>query len=132
MGHETAGGAPPARLDAESAAAVAETLQALVTPSRLLILSELRHRPATVSELTVALALEQSAVSHQLRLLRMMGMVTATRHGRSITYSLFDHHVAALLDEAVFHAEHVRLGIADEMATDEGSDPVPAPKGYAS
>lgn len=114
MGHGTEDrSTPAARLDPEGAAAVAETLQALVAPSRLRILSELRQAPATVTELTNALGMEQSAVSHQLRLLRMMGMVTATRSGRTSTYALFDQHVAALLDEAVFHAEHVRLGRPD-------------------
>lgn len=113
MGHRTARrDAPPARLDADSAAAVAETLQALSAPSRLLILSSLRHAPASVTELTASVGLEQSAVSHQLRLLRMMGLVTATRSGRTVTYALFDDHVAALLDEAVYHAEHLR-GSAD-------------------
>ncbi len=59
------------------------------------------------------MGLEQSAVSHQLRLLRMIGLVTATRAGRSVTYALFDNHVAALLDEAVYHAEHLKLGTPD-------------------
>jgi DNA-binding transcriptional ArsR family regulator len=120
MGHGVDGrDTPPARLDAESAAAVAETLQALVAPSRLLILSLLRDKPATVSEITAALDMEQSAISHQLRLLRMMGLVTANRSGRQVTYALFDHHVASLLDEAVFHAEHLRLGVPDRDAEDE-------------
>ncbi len=121
MGHRVQGrGTPAARLDADSANAVAETLQALVAPSRLLILSQLRQGPATVTELTTALGIEQSAVSHQLRLLRMMGMVTVTRRGRTSTYALFDSHVAALLDEAVFHAEHVRLGKPDVGEADTG------------
>lgn len=114
VGHGVHGrSTPAARLDIDSANAVAETLQALVAPSRLLILSQLRQAPATVTELTAALGIEQSAVSHQLRLLRMMRMVTVTRSGRTSTYALFDQHVAALLDEAVFHAEHVRLGKPD-------------------
>ncbi len=115
MGHRVQGQpvTPPARLDAESAAAVAETLQALAAPSRLLILSQLRQGPSTVTALITSLGLEQSAVSHQLRLLRIMGLVTATRAGRSVTYTLFDDHVAALLDEAVFHAEHLKLGTSD-------------------
>lgn len=117
VGHGVQGkSTPTARLDVASANAVAETLQALVAPSRLLILSQLRQAPATVSELTATLGMEQSAVSHQLRLLRMMGMVTVTRSGRTSTYALFDQHVAALLDEAVFHAEHVRLGKPDAAA----------------
>lgn len=101
---------PPARLTIASATAVAATLQALTAPSRLMILSQLRQAPATVGELTEAVRMEQSAVSHQLRLLRAMGLVAAQRNGRSITYSLYDNHVASLLDEAVYHAEHVRLG----------------------
>jgi ArsR family transcriptional regulator, nickel/cobalt-responsive transcriptional repressor len=104
---------PPARLTPESAAGVAATLQALTAPSRLLLLSQLRQGPATVTELTHAVGMEQSAVSHQLRLLRTMGLVTTTRAGRHVTYSLYDTHVAALLDEAVYHAEHVRLGTPD-------------------
>src|SRR5437660_5780361 len=101
MGHGVRGKQPPAaRLDAESAAHVATTLQALATPSRLLILTELRHGSRAVTELAVAIGMEQSAVSHQLRLLRNLGLVTGQRSGRSIVYSLYDNHVAQLLDEA--------------------------------
>lgn len=117
MGHGVLGrDTPPARLDAESASAVAATLQALTAPSRLLILAQLRQAPATVSALTEAVGMEQSAVSHQLRLLRTMGLVTTQRTGRNITYSLYDSHVATLLDEAVYHAEHLRLGVPDRPA----------------
>lgn len=113
MGHAADRREPgPARLEPDDAEQIARTLQALSTPSRLRILSELRLRPCTVGELTHALHLEQSAVSHQLRLLRMSGLVTSTRDGRHVTYALYDDHVAALLDEAVYHAEHVRLGRA--------------------
>ncbi len=92
---------------------MAATLQALTAPSRLLILSRLRDSPATVTEITDAVGMEQSAVSHQLRLLRTMGLVTNVRTGRSIAYALYDHHVASLLDEAVYHSEHLRLGTPD-------------------
>jgi len=54
---------------------LATTLQALATPSRLLIMSRLREAPATVGELAQAVGMEQSAVSHQLRLLRHLGLV---------------------------------------------------------
>jgi DNA-binding transcriptional ArsR family regulator len=112
MGHGVRG-RPVARLDAESATKVAATLQALATPSRLLILTQLRQGPLPVSDLAEAVGMEQSAVSHQLRLLRNLGLVTGTRHGRSIVYSLYDNHVAQLLDEAVYHTEHLRLGLTD-------------------
>jgi ArsR family transcriptional regulator, nickel/cobalt-responsive transcriptional repressor len=104
---------PVAKLDAESAATVAAALQALATPSRLLILTQLRQGPLPVSDLAEAVGMEQSAVSHQLRLLRNLSLVTGTRHGRSIIYSLYDNHVAQLLDEAVYHVEHLRLGLTD-------------------
>lgn len=120
MGHGVQGrDTPPARLDAASAGAVAATLQALTAPSRLLILSQLRQAPATVTALTTAIGMEQSAISHQLRLLRTMGLVTTVRNGRNIVYSLYDSHVASLLDEAVYHAEHLRLG-APERGTHAG------------
>ncbi|MQY30808.1 HTH-type transcriptional regulator NmtR [Nocardia sp. RB56] len=108
---------PAARLDADAAAHVATTLQALATPSRLLILTELRHGPLPVSALADAIGMEQSAVSHQLRLLRNLGLVVGTRTGRSIVYSLYDNHVAQLLDEAVYHSEHLRLGLSDRSGT---------------
>ncbi len=118
MGHGVEGrDRPVARLDGESAAHVATTLQALATPSRLLILSELRQGPRPVSELAEAVGMEQSAVSHQLRLLRNLGLVIGTRAGRSIVYSLYDNHVAQLLDEAVYHSEHLRLGLSDRAET---------------
>ena len=115
MGHGVEGrDTPPARLDPDDAATVAATLQALATPSRLLILTRLRSSPCAVGELAEAVGMEQSAVSHQLRLLRALGLVSGTRDGRRIVYSLYDNHVAMLLDEAVYHVEHLRLGIRDE------------------
>jgi DNA-binding transcriptional ArsR family regulator len=113
MGHGVRGRVGPAVLDGATAKTVAATLQALTTPSRLLILARLRQGPATVGVLAEAVGMEQSAVSHQLRLLRHLGLVDGARNGRSITYSLFDDHVAQLLDQAVYHTEHLRLGAHD-------------------
>jgi DNA-binding transcriptional ArsR family regulator len=112
---------PPAVLDAASAAHVAETLQALGTPSRLLILTRLRREPCSVTQLAQDVGMEQSAVSHQLRLLRHLGLVVGTRHGKNTVYALYDNHVAMLLDEAVYHSEHLRLGIRDHV-TPPGAD----------
>jgi ArsR family transcriptional regulator, nickel/cobalt-responsive transcriptional repressor len=89
---------------------VATTLQALATPSRLLILAQLREGPVAATELAAKVDMEQSACSHQLRLLRHLGLVVGTRQGRSIVYSLYDDHVAELLDQALYHVEHLRLG----------------------
>lgn len=129
MGHGVYGSGGPERsdpgsvmtpavtsLDPASAVKVAETLQALASPNRLLILTRLRQAPCTVTELSAAVGMEQSAVSNQLRLLRALGLVAGDRAGRNIVYRLFDNHVAQLLDEAVYHIEHLRLGARDNTA----------------
>ncbi|ONI87711.1 transcriptional regulator [Saccharothrix sp. ALI-22-I] len=104
---------PRTRLDAAGAAKVATTLQALATPSRLLILARLREGALPATELAAEVGMEQSACSHQLRLLRNLGLVVGERRGRSVVYNLYDHHVAELLDQAVYHVEHLRLGLSD-------------------
>ncbi|WP_328690114.1 metalloregulator ArsR/SmtB family transcription factor [Streptomyces phaeochromogenes] len=106
------------RLDAAGATDVASTLQALATPSRLYILARLQEGPCAVGDLAEAVGMEQSACSHQLRLLRNLGLVTGERRGRSIVYALYDHHVAELLEQALFHVEHLRLGLRDAPAAE--------------
>ena len=114
MGHGVDGrDTPAAQIDADLARTVAETMQALATPSRLLILSRLRNGPCSVGDLVEAVGMERSAVSHQLRYLRHLGLIVGDRRGRSIFYQLYDQHVAALLDEAVYHIEHRRLDAHD-------------------
>jgi DNA-binding transcriptional ArsR family regulator len=109
---------PPAALDATAAAAVAETMQALAAPSRLLILARLRQAPCSVSSLAADVGMAPSAVSHQLRLLRHLDLVTGTRQGKRTIYALYDDHVVALLDQAVYHSEHLRLGGVRKPADD--------------
>ncbi|GHH87518.1 transcriptional regulator [Streptomyces sulfonofaciens] len=109
-------GVPRKPLDTAGAAKVATTLQALATPSRLLILAKLREGPLPATELAHAVGMEQSACSHQLRLLRNLGLVTGTRQGRLVVYALYDDHVAALLDQALYHVEHLQLGLTDSPA----------------
>ncbi|MGH3959162.1 ArsR/SmtB family transcription factor [Mycobacterium sp.] len=116
MGHGVEGRTPPATLDPAAAGKVAETLQALASPTRLRILTRLRESPCSVTDLSAAVGMEQPAVSHQLRLLRNLGLVTGDRSGRSVVYRLYDNHVAALLDEAVYHIEHLHLGARDTTA----------------
>src|ERR1700730_3692695 len=97
---------------------VAEAMQALSTPSRVLILGRLRERPRSVTELVEATGMQQPAVSHQLRLLRDLGLVIGKRQGRMVIYSLYDDHGGELLDQPVGHVEHLLLGRPDEPTTD--------------
>jgi DNA-binding transcriptional ArsR family regulator len=109
-GHET----DVAFLSSETARSVAETMQALSTPSRVRILSRLGAGPCSVGELAREIGMEQPAVSQQLRVLRHLGLVVGEREGRQVIYALHDDHVRSLLSEAVYHAEHLRLGIAPQ------------------
>ena len=84
---------------------VADTMFALSSPSRVQILGCLMDGPLSVSELVDALGMEQSAVSHQLRILREHGLVTVEWIGRRNVYALTDEHVLALLDEALRHTK---------------------------
>jgi DNA-binding transcriptional ArsR family regulator len=105
--------------DAAFAHAAAESIQALAAPSRLRILARLHTGPASVNEIAESVGMESSAVSHQLRLLRHLGLVTGQRDGRQVVYELYDDHVADLLEQVVSHVEHVRLGLAGRSQTAE-------------
>jgi ArsR family transcriptional regulator, nickel/cobalt-responsive transcriptional repressor len=110
MSHGVQGRASQSEVSPDVAERVAEAMQGLAAPSRVLILAQLRERPHAVSELVAAVGMQQSAVSHQLRLLRDIGLVVGEKRGRNVVYSLYDEHVAALIDQAVWHIEHLRLG----------------------
>jgi ArsR family transcriptional regulator, nickel/cobalt-responsive transcriptional repressor len=116
MSHGVEGHTHRGALTSDDAELVAEVMQALATPSRVLILAQLRESALSVSELVSAVGMQQSAVSHQLRLLRDLGLVVGERDGRRVVYSLYDDHVALLIDQAVNHLEHLRLGAANRPA----------------
>lgn len=116
MGH-THGVTSATRIDAGTADYVARVMGALGTPSRVRILARLREAPCSVGELTLAVDMEQPAVSHQLRVLRDLELVRRARNGRHTVYALADHHVSTLLDETLRHIEHLRTGEADRLPT---------------
>src|ERR1700738_4553778 len=85
---------------------LADTMFALSTPSRVQIIGCLLDGPHAVVDIMNALAMEQSAVSHQLRVLRDHSLVKAERVGRRRVYALADEHVRVLFEEALRHVEH--------------------------
>jgi DNA-binding transcriptional ArsR family regulator len=93
-------------LDSATAEALADAMFALSTPNRIQILFSLLDRPYDVSELVDALGMEQSAVSHQLRVLREQDLVRVERDGSRRVYALADEYVLALLHQARRHVEH--------------------------
>ena len=92
-----------------------ETLQAAAAffkvfgdVTRLKILQALLRSELCVQDLAAALAASPSAVSHQLKILRLENLVKYRREGRTIFYSLSDHHVASILRQGLEHVEEKR------------------------
>ncbi|MEP6559912.1 MAG: metalloregulator ArsR/SmtB family transcription factor [Nakamurella sp.] len=92
----------------EDAERVARLMSALATASRVRILARLRQGQCSVGDLAQQVEMAQPAVSHQLRILRDLGLIIGTRDGRHTLYAVHDTHVAALLEEALRHIEHLR------------------------
>lgn len=90
---------------AEAVQGLAETFSALGDPTRVRILDVLSHGELCVCDLAAVLALSQSAVSHQLRLLRNIRLVKPRRDGRIVFYSLDDQHIMSIFKQTLQHVE---------------------------
>jgi len=82
---------------------MAEQFQCFADPTRLKIINALLISELCVCDLTRVLNMTQPAVSHHLRLLRQSRLVKSRRDGKSILYSLDDHHVKQLFDICQLH-----------------------------
>ena len=90
-------------LPAGSAQALADTFKMLGDETRVRILHVLAREELCVCDIATLLGLSESAVSHQIRLLRSMRVVRARRDGRMAFYALDDQHVMRLFDEGLRH-----------------------------
>ena len=104
---EAVDGARQAMLGHDEAASLAEVFKILGDPTRVRLLSGLAQGELCVCDLSVLLDMSQSAVSHQLRVLRAARMVKPRRQGKMVFYFLDDEHVERLFAQAL---EHVREG----------------------
>src|SRR5260370_27550018 len=95
-------------LDDRGAAALAETFKVLGDPTRVRILDALARDEVAVCDLADVLGLTQSAVSHQLRLLRSMRLVRSRRDGRHIFYTVDDDHIGKLFKQGLEHVQERR------------------------
>ncbi len=87
--------------DERAVQAAANIFKVLGDPTRVRIILALSRAELCVCDLAALLGLSISAVSHQLRLLRSLGLVKYRRQGRLAYYSLDDEHVAGLLQETL-------------------------------
>lgn len=105
-------------LSREEAEALAESMRAFGTGSRLRLLWAMLDGERTVEQLVDVTGLAPSAASHQLRLLRQGRLVAVRRDGRHAYYRLHDHHVVELLAAIRHHHEHI--GATEAVAPPAG------------
>ena len=85
--------------------ALADTFRVLGDPTRVRILDALAGGELCVCDIATLVGMSESAVSHQLRLLRSMRLARARRAGRLVYYTLDDHHIIELLKLAITHVQ---------------------------
>ncbi len=89
--------------DRETLEQIAELFKAFGDATRVQILSLLVDKELCVTEITQEVALTQSAVSHQLRILKQMHLIKYRRDGKNLLYSLADDHVLTILQMGLEH-----------------------------
>jgi ArsR family transcriptional regulator, lead/cadmium/zinc/bismuth-responsive transcriptional repressor len=89
----------------EAVTALAETFRVLGDPTRVRILDALAGGELCVCDIASLVGISESAVSHQLRLLRGMRLVRPRRAGRLVYYTVDDQHIIELLRQALTHVE---------------------------
>lgn len=93
-------------MDVEIATQAAELFGTLGDPNRVRIIALLLQSEMNVGDLARAVSMSESAVSHQLRILRQMRLVRVDKRGRQVYYTLDDEHVSELIQLVVQHIQH--------------------------
>jgi len=105
-------------MNADEVESLAEFMAAFSAGSRLRLLFALVGVERTVEQLAEETELSATVVSQQLRVLRLLRLVTPRRDGRHMRYRLFDDHIADLLAAIRYHGEHAdRHAVATPQAS---------------
>ena len=86
---------------------MSEYFKVMSDKTRLRILIELLDKSLCVMHISERVGMSQSAVSHQLAILRRADLVRVKRSGKTVVYSISDEHVRLMLDMALLHVGHV-------------------------
>ncbi|MGC4939953.1 ArsR/SmtB family transcription factor [Kribbella sp. DT2] len=92
----------------------AESLRLLADPTRIKVLWALLQGESSVACLAELAGAAPAAVSQHLAKLRLAGLVKGRREGTFVYYSAADDHVKGLLDQALFHADHLDRNLPEE------------------
>jgi len=113
---------------ADLVAALAETFKVLGDATRVRILDVLSRRELCVGDIAEVLGVSESAVSHQLRVLRGARLVRQRRSGQMMFYALDDHHVVRLFAQGSEHVQERAADLAPRDGRPSADVPVaPAP-----
>ena len=82
---------------------IAELFKGFADPTRVHILALLAEQELCVNDIAATVGLSQSAISHQLRLLKQMHLIKFRREGKNLRYSLADDHVRTILEMGLEH-----------------------------
>lgn len=96
--------APPAQIDVlpvDLARSIAQFFQVLSDPTRVRIVKALAEGEWCVTDLVDALEMDQPAVSHQLKYLRTIGVVSYRKKGRHVYYTLDDDQLREVLFDGI-------------------------------
>lgn len=96
------------RQDAATVQALADLFSILGDPTRVRIVDVLAEGERCVCDIADAIGISESAISHQLRLMRGMRIVRGRREGRCVYYALDDHHVLDLFQQGLRHVSEER------------------------
>lgn len=99
-------------METSTAAALAEMFKVLGDVTRVRILDAIATGERSVGEMAQLLGLTESAVSHQLRLLRNMRLVRSRRAAQMVFYTLDDQHVVRLFAQGLEHVQERTTGVA--------------------
>ncbi len=80
--------------------------KALGDNTRLKIVEALIEKDANVNSLVVMLGMTQSAISHQLKILKLNGIIKSGRKGKEVYYSLDDSHIETIVRSVIEHTSH--------------------------
>ncbi|VEU82143.1 ArsR/SmtB family transcription factor [Acholeplasma hippikon] len=92
-------------LDEVTKGQVSDLFKSLSDPTRIAIIFALKGTELTVTELTVILEMTQSAISHQLRILRDNNIVSNKKIGKEVYYRLSDDHIYSIFNQAIEHVK---------------------------
>src|SRR6266542_5950554 len=113
VGPHLAAARKPLLMGARTVEALADTFRVLGDPTRVRILDALSAGELCVCDIASLVGISESAVSHQLRLLRGMRLVRPRRAGRLVYYAVDDQHILELLKQASTHVEEPTLTLQD-------------------